>query len=261
MGTETMERFRPEAAALLPFTPAASKRLIGKGVAALPEVQRALKSGRIIIRSSSTNTYVAEELLGVKLTPGSFVTGHIRGNTFQVNWGALGAYVVVKGEVVEASVSEVLAEFEPEDVFIKGANAVDPHGHAGILLASDRGGTIVEPLGIASARGCHLIIPVGLEKLVPSVLQAARKCGQGRWKHCPGYKVGMMPVVNGQVITEIQAAKVLWGVEATMVAAGGIDGMEGAVTLALEGSEEAIDRAYGDWEALKDEPPFRWAAD
>jgi hypothetical protein len=71
----------------------------------------------------------------------------------------------------------------------------------------------------------------------------------------------MMPVVNGQVITEIQAAQILWGVQATMVAAGGVDGMEGAVILALEGPEEAIDRAYGDWEVLKDEPPFHWAAE
>lgn len=247
-----------EEAALLPFTPAASKRLIAQGVAALPAVERALKEGRLIIAASSTNMLVAEELLGVKPTPGGFVTGHIRDNAFQVNRSPRRAYVVVKGEVVERSVSEVLAEFTVDDVFIKGANAIDAEGRVGILLAHDRGGTIVEPLGVASARGCHLIIPVGLEKMVPSVIEAARKCGQGRWKYSPGYKLGMMPVVNAEVVTEIEAARLLWGVEATMVAAGGVAGMEGSVVLALEGDEEAIDRAYRAWEVLKDEPRFVW---
>jgi len=42
------------------LTPSESKRLIGKGVAALPEVKNAR---RIIIIGGSTNGYVVEEIL------------------------------------------------------------------------------------------------------------------------------------------------------------------------------------------------------
>ena len=50
--------------ALFVFTPAESKRLIGKAVANLEEVKRALKDDKIIIGHGSTNVYVAEEILG-----------------------------------------------------------------------------------------------------------------------------------------------------------------------------------------------------
>lgn len=46
--------------ALVTLTPAESKRLIAKGVAAMPEVKNALGSGIIIFARGTTNTYVAE---------------------------------------------------------------------------------------------------------------------------------------------------------------------------------------------------------
>ena len=46
------------------LTPSESKRLIGKGVAALPEVKNAR---RITIIGGSTNGYVVEEILQQKI--------------------------------------------------------------------------------------------------------------------------------------------------------------------------------------------------
>jgi len=50
--------------ALFVLTPAESKRLIGKAVAALPEVKHALKNDYVLVGHGSTNVYVAEAVLG-----------------------------------------------------------------------------------------------------------------------------------------------------------------------------------------------------
>ena len=52
--------------ALFVFTPAESKRLVGKAVANLEEVKRAKTHGKILIGHGSTNIYVAEESWGEK---------------------------------------------------------------------------------------------------------------------------------------------------------------------------------------------------
>jgi hypothetical protein len=44
----------------------------------------------------------------------------------------------------------------------------------------------------------------------------------------------------GQVVTEIDALDILFGVEAVHVASGGVLGSEGAVTIAIEGEEERV---------------------
>jgi hypothetical protein len=52
--------------ALVALTPSESKRVIAKGVAALPEVKRAMERGLIVVGRGTTNAFVAEELTGEK---------------------------------------------------------------------------------------------------------------------------------------------------------------------------------------------------
>ena len=60
------------------FTPAESKRLIGRAVARLPEVQAAFNNDLIVIAHGSTNVYVAEELIGqFPRARGTFLSGHM----------------------------------------------------------------------------------------------------------------------------------------------------------------------------------------
>jgi len=63
--------------------------------------------------------------------------------------------VIRRGKLVppEPTMEEVLKNFGPESVFIKGANAVDPEGNAGVFTAHPSGGTIGFAYGILSARG------------------------------------------------------------------------------------------------------------
>ena len=53
--------------ALFTLTSSESKRLLGKAVAAMPEVQHAKNSGYLLIGRGSTNAFILEELLGTKM--------------------------------------------------------------------------------------------------------------------------------------------------------------------------------------------------
>ena len=244
--------------AIVSLTVAESKRLIAKGVAALPEVQQAMKSGRIVIARGSTNAFVAEEVLGRTIeAKANYAAGLIAEGRLGINGRRqmMEPYAIRDGQPVPLSIPEILKEFKASDVFIKGANAIDLNGYAGVLLGGEESGTIGMALPTVTARGSHLIVPAGLEKLIPSVIEAANRCGLNRYKYGTGTRVGFMPVVTGKVVTEIQALEVLTGVSAFHVSSGGIAGSEGGVVLVLEGSEDEVDRAWQLVSSIKGEAP------
>ena len=247
------------AAALVVLNPSESRRLLAKATAALPEVQHALKHGTIIIARGITNAYVTEELLGIRIEPKAGLTfGMVCRGITTANSGppACTHHVIREGKVVEGADSNVeILSFGPDDVFIKGANAIDPEGNAGILTSSLKGGTIGMAWPVLTPRGSHLIMPVGFEKLIPSVLEAARHSGVYHFKYSMGMPVRLTPVVLGQVLTEIQALAVLAGVKAIHLSSGGVGGSEGAVVLAVEGEEPAVAKAFDLVKAIKGEPP------
>lgn len=252
-GVEEMEMV----SALFPLTSSESKRLIAKGVAALPEVRRALKKGRLVIAGGTTNAFVAEELLGVKLEKALYTAGIITGGKLCTTppEKRIRPYCLKDGKPVNVGPAEMAAEFEAGDVFIKGAGAVDHEGHAGVLVASPNGGTIGTSMGHVLARGAHLIVPVGLEKMIPSVIDASQACGTTRFKYSYGASLGFIPLVNATVITEIDALWLLTGVTATHAGSGGVGGSEGSVVLAVEGTEEEVDAAFNLIKSIKGEPP------
>ena len=243
--------------ALIVLTPAESKRLIARAVASHPLVREAMRNGRVLVTNGTTNAYVGEELLGRSISKYHYAAGYIAGGALRTTSSSerLAPLAFWQGKLVDTPMKDFLKDFGAEDVLIKGASAVDPLGHVGVLVANDQGGTIGMALGIVAARGCHLIVPVGLEKLIPSVERAAAQCGTLRFKHATGLACGLVPVVNAMVITEIQALVMLGDVEATHVASGGIADCLGAVTLAVTGSSEAVDQTFALVQGLKGEPP------
>jgi hypothetical protein len=95
-----------------------------------------------------------------------------------------------------------------------------------------------------------------LEKLIPSVVEAAKKLGQLRVDYCTGNAAGLIPLTSFKVVTEIQALEQLAGVCATCVAGGGFGGSEGARAFVVEGSEEAVKKAMAVAMEILDEPPI-----
>ena len=248
-----------QTSALVVLNPAESRRLLAKATVALPEVQNAYKNGMIIIARGITNAFVTEELFGISVEPKAGQTvGMICGGITNANSGTPPCtwHVIRKGKVVEGADSNVeILDFGPDDVFIKGANAVDREGNAGIFTSSVKGGTIGMAWPVVTPRECHLIMPVGLEKMVPSVIEAARHSGIYHFKYSTGLPAKLTPVLLGKVVTEIQAFAILAGVRAYHLASGGVGGSEGAVVLALEGDEKRVENAFELVKSIKGEPP------
>jgi len=244
--------------ALVVLNPSESRRLVAKATVSLPEVQHAFKHGIIIIGRGVTNAFVTEELLGVSIEPkADQAVGMVCGGITTGNSGPPPCphHVIKQGQIVEQADSKVeILNFGPEDVFIKGANAIDSEGNAGIFASSQVSGTIGMAWPVVTARGSHLIMPVGLEKLIPSVIEAARCTGIYAYKYSMGLPAKLAPVVLGEVVTEIQALAVLAGVKATHVGSGGVGGSEGAVVLTIEGPDPAVEKAFGIVKSIKGEP-------
>lgn len=247
------------AAALVVLNPSESRRLIAKATVALPEVQGAFRHGTIIIARGITNAFVTEELLGERVEPKAGLTvGMVCGGITTGHSGppATTHHVIRDGRVVEnADSKQEILTFGPDDVFIKGGNAIDPEGNAGIFTSGLTGGTIGMAWPVVTARGAHLIMPIGLEKLIPSVVEAAKRTGIYHFKWSMGLPARLTPVVLGKVVTEIQALALLAGVKATHVGSGGVGGSEGAVVLSIEGEESRVERAFELVKSIKGEPP------
>jgi hypothetical protein len=224
----------------------------------MPEVEHALEHGWIVIGRGTTNGYVAEELLGESLEKERHVAGYIGGEGLSVldKSERIPPVILRRGERIDVAPGEALREFSPDDVFIKGANAVDPEGNAGVLMASQTGGTIGEAMGIVLARGANFIVPVGLEKLVPSVIDASLMGGQGDFGYAMGRPSALMPIVNARVVTEIEALEMLADVDAVHFASGGVFGSEGSVVIAVAGEEAFVDGAVKLVESVKGESPL-----
>lgn len=222
--------------------PAASKYLIGQAVARLPEIESAMRDGKILIGAGTTNIMVAQALLGtVCTTREPYVAGVITQRAPCVTEGSqrLGPWLLERGMPVGTNWLDFLDSMKPGDVVVKGANAYDPAGMIGILLGDATGGTIGKTIGAIKARGIQLIAPIGLEKLVPSCVEA-EKWMQEVHPTAPrlGIRSGYIAVSNAKIITEIDSLNILMGVESCQIAAGGVGGMEGCVVLASRCRDE-----------------------
>ncbi|MCR4391696.1 MAG: hypothetical protein NUV94_02690 [Candidatus Acetothermia bacterium] len=246
-----------EARAVVVLSPAASRRLIARGVAALPQVRRALREGLVVVTLGTTNAYVAEELLGRPVEKERFCAGYIgEGLTWVPPERQMRPLVLRHGQPVELALDEVIAELACGDVLVKGANVLDPDGMCGVFMASEAGGTVGKFVPPALARGVEVVIPVSCAKSIHgSVADLAQELGAGRLKWSAGFKVGLYPL-TGTVVTEVEAVEIVYGVRAAHVASGGVGPGTGAVTLLLVGEEAKVDRAFADLSDLsRDESP------
>ncbi|MCX9011391.1 MAG: hypothetical protein OIN66_09745 [Candidatus Methanoperedens sp.] len=218
------------------LTPRESKRIIAMGVKRLPVVERAMKKGTILIALGTTNAYVAEELTGKRIDHERYAAGYIDETTTVVpNDKRLPAIALRDGMQVEAE--GIIDKMGAQDVVIKGANALDPHNVAGVMVANPVGGTTGSILGIVMARGVNLVIPVGLEKSIPySVLEISKRIGIQRFSKATGLPVGMIPLC-GTVVTEVTALSLLGAEDVFPIGAGGINSGEGSVTLCVVGDK------------------------
>jgi len=239
------------------LTVAESKRLIAKGVAAMPEVKKAMEEGMVVVATGSTNSYVLEELWGQKIDKRRYRSGMTTPNVpeklAEPQAEALPDIVFRRSEVVkELNRFNAVNEMKKGDVYLKGANALDYAGQmAGVLIGGGTGGTVGATLGQIVGKKIHLIIPIGLEKLVYEDINELHRLAASE-----DYEGPSLWPLAGTIITEIEALGILTGVNATLLASGGIAGAEGAVRLLLDGTDEQVEAAVKLVESIKGEPRY-----
>jgi len=244
--------------------PSESKKLLAKAVAAMALVKNAQKNGLIVIHPSSTTLFLIEELTG-KRPDGVWVCGVVFPKGMCISWERQKAaylkglnlgdkvhdpgqfpfsWVLEKGAFqTGVPLASLLDKMGKEDVYVKGANAIDPQGKVGVLYASPRAGTIGKVIAASRRKGFTVLLPIGLEKLIPTpILKAAKFASREKTDVAMGIPVGLIPV-PGKVVTEVEAIDLLSGAEAAAVAAGGLGGAEGSVTLVIRGAAEKVRRA------------------
>ncbi|MFW5960144.1 MAG: hypothetical protein ACOCSE_03370 [Chitinivibrionales bacterium] len=248
------------------LTPAAGKRLIAKAMLSHPFIQKGLEYGRVVIIAGTTNSYIAEEILratgqdsdfsrerffrGITLPPGKETTEEGR---LHDESEFLGDVIINKGEWEKGkSVYDIIDDLNSGDVIIKGANAFNPcTKKAGILIGHPKGGTIAAVMGSVTGKRIPLLIPVGLEKRVYKDIDSIAE----DLNHPDASGPRLFPV-PGEVISEIEAVKLLTGADASLTAGGGVCGAEGAVWLCLTGDKCCLETAENVICQTSGEEPF-----
>jgi len=246
------------------LTPSESKKLLSKAIAKMDQVEKAMENGLIVIHPSSTTFFLLEELTGTRpegvwvcglvLPKGTCISGEVQESGFLDGLHAkegghdIGqfpfSWVLEKGGYHSGiPLVSLLDRLGKGDVYVKAANAIDPEGNAGVLYASSGAGTIGKVIAASRRKGFTVLLPTGLEKLIPTpISQAARAASRERTDAAMGIPVGLIPV-PGKVVTEVKAVHVLSGAEAVPVAGGGLGGAEGSVTLVIQGPDEEVRKA------------------
>lgn len=269
--------------------PTESKKLIAKGIAAMEIVQKALKDGLIVMHPSSSTYFIVEELTGRKPPTNVWVCGAIvpKGACGEIGPSMgdrplfsdieeslrksakpeLGSFpfcwVVRKGKFsTKELLGNLLEEMGPDDIYIKGVNALDVEGNAGVLWGNVvEGGSFGHVLATRRRKGFNLILPAGLEKLIPcSIKEAAKEAKRFEYDYAMGVSCGLLPC-EGIVVTELKAVEILSGAVAVPISGGGIGGAEGAVTMVIKGENYQVVKAIQHAEESKGAilPPVRVA--
>ena len=244
--------------ALFTLTSSESKRLLGKAVAAMPDVQYAKDNGYLVVGRGSTNAFILEELLKNKMEKERYAAGQvIRGILCQLGPGLRSKPVIFhKGAVMNVEPGTVIDRMTAGDLLIKGANAIDAFGNIGVLMAGPAGGTMGQFYMALKTQGVASLYVAGLEKLIPSVEEAARYGGKMMLERTIGLRAGMACIADGRLVTEIEAIDSLFGLKAVHYASGGWGGAEGSVTLIVEGERDEVNRCMDFIEGIKGEPPL-----
>ena len=251
------------------FTPNEAKYLIARGIASLDRVRRAYESGILALHPSSSTYFITKALTGSFFEgTGVWVTGCVlpRGLCISKSYGASdGAgkeslkdpkqyshtMVYIKGvPTAGVTIDELSKMMQPNDIYIKGVNALDVDGNVGVILGSQSEGSIGIMTRCAREKHYEIIAPVGYEKLIPGKVTDAAEMTKGVKDYAMGVKCALVPI-QATAFTEVDALRTLTGVEARVYSCGGLQGAEGSVSIALSGEDEQIARTIELCESVK----------
>ncbi len=219
------------------------KELIAMAITNHPKFQGAKKRGKIILKGGSTVSRISELLTGRPLSISGRITS--RGTVAGLYEGEEPHVSLLEGNQVKNIDKEFLQEvlkLGPNDLIVCGANAIDSHGNAGIMSGSPGGGDMAYAFSSWYGEGVPVLIPVGIEKMIPgNIKDIVQRTGRKRKKLSMGMAVGLIPVW-GEIITEVEALKLMANVEAEVIGAGGLGQAQGSITLDLWGDKKELEK-------------------
>jgi len=259
--------------AQISLLPTESKKLIARAVARMDIVQKALSSGIVALHPSSSTIFIVEELLGKLPDTEVWVCGVIaqkaacssaESRAQRARDEADGrprspgafphTWVIEGGELKSGLLLEhLLDRMGHDDVYIKGANAIDVDNRVGVLIGNRvEGGTIGLVMSKSKRRGFKVVLPIGFEKLIPIPIEKAVKEAAQRnlLDYSMGIPCSLFPC-EGIVVTDPGAIEILSGASAIPISAGGAGGAEGTITMLVKGDEEQVTGAIGYIEGVK----------
>lgn len=241
------------------LTVSEGKRLIAKGIMAMPSVKEKFEKGMIIVTKGTTNTYIAEELLNKNVEHGSFVIGHFapEGQTpVNAEKKQMKEVVIKDGKVLDVGYDEALKMLEPGDIVMKGGNLLNySMKQAAVCIGAPNGGTTYKLLPYVGEGKAELIIPIGLEKETTANLENLEKtlnAGNERLNSVPRLYLFR----TGMVFTEIEAIRQFADVKVFPYGVGGVAGREGGVSLVISGKETEVNKVLELVKTIQGERPF-----
>ncbi|MHA1448728.1 MAG: hypothetical protein ACTSP4_04825 [Candidatus Hodarchaeales archaeon] len=242
-----------------------NKAFIAKAIVKDERIIKALDHGIIAVARGTTNSFILKELLATtgngefEIDYNNFVAGVISEDVCAGDASVRSPEVIFRDGVPEKiELGVIVDEMGPDDILIKGGNALGPDFVAGILVAHPEGGTIGSIYAKAISRGITLMIPISLEKSIPFSMGeiVPNLGGQKNIDYSQGLPVGLFPVIGGDVFTELEAIDQIASVSAFPIGRGGIDKGAGGIVLEIAGVEEEVSKVINEAEAVINTKPL-----
>ena len=219
-----------------------SKKIIAKAICSLPEVKNALARKKILLKGGTTVSAIAEELVGIPLRICGRISkrGTVSSQIILVKHPH--SILVEKGKTknIDDNIVEVVKNLGRGDIIIISGNALDSQKNVGIMAGSVSGGNAGMAVSGMFSEGAEVIIPIGLEKLIPGTIRdASIIAGRKDVDVSYGMAVGLIPLY-GKVVTEKDAVETLAKLNCTVIGKGGILGAEGSTVMVVEGLDKEV---------------------
>lgn len=231
------------------------KWLIAHAVAGMPEVRSAMARGRVVFKAGTTVSCISQLMIGEPLRIYGRITAR---GTVSSKEASSAAHCLMydqgKLEMLDDNADETFFQLGPGDVMIIGANLIDIYGNAAMLAGGVGGGFCGRAISALTTQGFRVIVPVGLEKLSPvPVSEALRKASRQGIDRARGMACGLIPIF-GQIVTEIEAIRLIADVDVCLIARGGVYGAEGGSVFQARGPDEEIKALEAVLEKCRQQP-------
>lgn len=219
------------------------KEIIALGMLKHSALINSLEKGKILFKGGTTVSKITEKLLGVSLRISGRITA--RGTVSSLNnIDDPHSIIVNKGTWFNADkvIVEETKKLTKNDLIVCGANALDYKGRAALMAGSQGGGNVGISMSAWNTEGATVVIPIGIEKMIPGDLDEIIKRSSRKGKSLSwGMAVGLMPL-HGEIFTEVDAIKKLSNVDCFAIAAGGLGKAQGSCTLEILGENSELDK-------------------